>query len=156
MTTETAAEHAVAATEAAVETVIHEAEAALEAANDRAAAAAEVAKLVTEAAVQREISDDVEELSGELEECRENLASVRSEMTVLRAEMTTLQQSLTTLVTAEMLTAAISKLSPQPSIPANSSQSAESLEKPSHHPEQSGSTPSEEPAKPKPSRFRLT
>lgn len=143
---------------AAVESVIAEAGAAVEAANERAAAAAEVARLVTEGAVQREITDDVEELDEELEQCRNDLASLRQQVTELASSLTAMQTTLATFVTLEMLTAELAKASPQRSIPPNSSETTEVIaEAPTHQPgaEKEGDQPEAE-AKVKQSRYRLT
>lgn len=108
---ENSAEHVAEIAGAAVADVVAASEAAVVAANERAEAAGEVAALLTEAVVQREISGDVEDLENEVEEWRADLEKATNRITFLETTLSEIQQSLTALVTLEMLTLEISKLS---------------------------------------------
>lgn len=107
------AENVAAVAGAAVEGIVAEAAAAVEAANERAEAAREVGVLLTEAAIQRDISERVDDVEEGLETCENQNAALQAEITSLREMVTALQASLTTFLTMEMLTAELAKLSSQ-------------------------------------------
>lgn len=110
---------------AVVEGALAAAEVSVADANARAEAAREAAALVTEAAIERVISERVDNCEEGIEQCENENQALSQRVTALQAEVTTLQQSLTTLITVEMLTSELAKLSPQPSIPRQSNSPSE-------------------------------
>jgi hypothetical protein len=82
-----ATETAAAAATVAVENIEASAQAAIDDANARAEAAQAVAAAVTDAAIQKEISDRVDDLAEDVVECREENQSLRLTISNLEAQI---------------------------------------------------------------------
>jgi hypothetical protein len=152
----TPAEQVAATAQVAVENVVAEADAAIAAANERAAAAAQVAALVSEAAVQREITDEVDQLQEEVERWQGECERLDRELAAVRQAMTELQTTLPTLVTLEILTSELAKVSAQQSTPRQSPQPETPEERGTTNPSDDVGAPREAPLAEKRNRFRLT
>lgn len=109
-----AADNAAATVAAVVDGAIDAAAASVDTANARAEAAEEVAALLTEAAIQRTITDDVNDLREELEQCQNDLQSAQALIASLETRVTETQASLTLFLTMEQLMAEMAKYQPLP------------------------------------------
>jgi chromosome segregation ATPase len=99
-----------------VENALAAAETSIADANARADAAREAAALVTEAAIERAISDRVDDCEEGIEQCQNDVEGLQNHLRTLQQTLTELQTSLSQQVTMEILTAEIAKLSAQPLI----------------------------------------
>lgn len=141
---------------AVVEGALASAEVAVDAANERAEAAEEAARLVSEGAVQREITGRVDDLQEEIEACHRENEALRTEITAVRSEMANLSQTLPTLVTMEILAMELAKISSQPALPSIPNKSLQGSPS-STNPEGVEGGQEDQPAdQPKAKRYHLT
>jgi chaperonin cofactor prefoldin len=125
-------------------------------ANERAEAAQEALALVTEAAIERAISERVDDCEEGIEQCENRNEALQSQVTALQSQLTELSTTLPQLVTLEVMAAEIAKLSAPPSIPKPSPHPNPD-QNPPQNPDDAGGHPDQVPENPpKPKRYHLT
>jgi len=118
----TNSETVAAAAAVSVENVEASAQAAIDSANARAANAEAVASAVTDAAVQREISDRCDDIAEDVLQCREENQGLRTELAAIRSQIAELSEKVNappTVIVSEVSTplaaATGAQSTPQPS-----------------------------------------
>jgi len=150
---DTPAEQAASTVGAVVENALAAADIAVADANARAEAAREAAALVTEAAIERAISERVDDCEEGIEQCENRVEALQNQMTALNNRLTEMQTTLSQQVTMEILTSELAKLSAQTSThqPSHPNQATTSLTN-----TEEGGGAQEVPEPPKQKRYHLT